>query len=114
MVGHEREEQMIGRKSGMRFLSTCLVAAAIGVASSAGAIDTGKQPAPNPPDVVNCGDRWTSQTCFECETGGRSACCRDPANCIVLDTVSSAVYHYSVPNKLGFPSGASYLTLRPR
>ena len=98
---------------GIRFLSACVIAATIGAASRAAAVDTGKTlPPKDPPSIVNCGDPATSRTCYECGTGGQSACCYDPLNCVVMDTSSSAIYHYSIRNSRGLPSFASYLAPR--
>jgi hypothetical protein len=100
-------------EGGIRLLSACLIAATIGVASRAAAVDTGEElPPKDPPSIVNCGDLATSRTCYECGTGGRSACCYDPANCVVMDTSISAIRYYSVYNSRGLPSFASYIAPR--
>lgn len=77
-----------------RRLGVLVSAALLSTAATAVAIDTGRRrPAPPPPDVVNCGDRATSETCFECEAGGPLACCWDPSDCIVVDATSGAGFY---------------------
>ena len=81
-------------KRSTRLLSVLLLSAALG-ATSAVAMDTGRRtPKPPPPDIVNCGNPGTSSQCFECETGGQWACCRDPNNCVVIDATSGAAFYY--------------------
>lgn len=104
---------MVTFDSGSRMLFGFLVAAALGMASGARAIETGRpSPKPSPPDIINCGDPATAEICGECDTGGPLACCWDPKNCIIIDTTTSAVFHYSVLTPRGLPSFSSYLAPR--
>jgi hypothetical protein len=86
------EDSIMANPNGTaRRLRALLLSVALNATTHALAFDTGiRVPPKSPPDVVSCGDPATSRLCFECETGGTSACCRDPNNCVVVDATSGA------------------------
>ena len=70
----------------MRYAAITTVLAAWLVSGTASATETNPNPLPPPPppDIVDCADSANQDTCVECGSGGRFACCSG-ANCSVIN-----------------------------